>query len=217
MQTTIERLILALEAAKLGMWDWDISSNLIIWNTYQEMLLGYAPGTAEHTYEDWACRVHPVDLPWIEAAIQTAREERQQFSAEYRVILPQGEIRWIESTGQFHYDASGQAVRMVSGQVVRMVGLLRDVSDRKQAELSLQERARELSQVNRILARTAAVLKTRNQVHLAQTARFGVEQPNSNRASKFTAEARRTQRTVLCPLRLWRTNLDSHYAAEGSD
>ncbi len=155
MQTTIERLILALEAAKLGIWDWDISSNLIIWNTYQETLLGYAPGTAEGTYEDWACRVHPADLPWVEAAIQTAREEHQQFSAEYRVLLPQGEIRWIESTGQFHYDASGQAVRMV--------GLLRDVSDRKQAELSLQERARELSQVNRILARTAAVLKTRNQ------------------------------------------------------
>lgn len=131
MQTTTERLNLAIEAAGMGMWDWDIPSDLIVWNTYQETLLGYAPGSTERTYRDWACRVHPADLPWVEAAIQAARDQRQQFSAEYRIVLPRGEIRWIESTGQFLYDAAGQAVRMV--------GLLRDVSDRKQAEQALLE------------------------------------------------------------------------------
>ena len=155
MQTTIDRLTLAIEAARMGMWDWDIPSNRITWNAYQETLLGYIPGTPERKYQDWASRVHPADLPWVEAAINTARDQRQQFSAEYRVVLPQGQIRWLESTGQFYYDAIGQPVRMV--------GMVRDISDRKQAELSLQEHTRELSQVNQILARTAAILKNRNQ------------------------------------------------------
>ena len=69
-QDLAERMELAINAARLGVCDWDIIAQKITWNDYHVRLLDYIPGAAEYTYEDWVRRVHPEDLDRVNAAVQ---------------------------------------------------------------------------------------------------------------------------------------------------
>jgi PAS domain S-box-containing protein len=124
-----ERLNLALDAAKMGMWDWDILTNNVLWSPYHEMIFGYEPGTPNRTYSDWAERVHPEDLPRVEAALQVAIVNRQDYEYEYRVIWGDGSIHWIAGVGRCYYNAQEQPIRML--------GMIYDFTQRKQAEEKL--------------------------------------------------------------------------------
>lgn len=126
-----ERLALALDAARIGSWDWDLATNEVIWTPYHEMIFGYNPGTPNRTYQEWCDRVHPDDLNSVERGIHQAMEERRDYSSEYRVIWPDGTIHWVSSFGRFHYDSTGKATRML--------GMLFDISDRKQTEAALRD------------------------------------------------------------------------------
>ncbi|MBV6622174.1 MAG: PAS domain-containing protein, partial [Rivularia sp. (in: Bacteria)] len=112
IQKYFERLTLALDAAKMGSWYWDSFTNKNIWTPYHDVIFGYEPGNGEHTYEDWASRVHPDDLPLAEAAWKKALEQHTDYVCEYRIVLPDNTQRWIESYGRYYYDDSGKALRM---------------------------------------------------------------------------------------------------------
>ncbi|MBW4550277.1 MAG: PAS domain-containing protein [Aphanocapsa sp. GSE-SYN-MK-11-07L] len=127
----VERVTVALDAAKMGMWDWDLITNQTVWSPYHEMLLGYESGTPRRTYQDWAERVHPDDLAWVEAEMEHCRRSGSDYNPEYRVIWPDGSQHWLTAFGRFHYNPAGQPIRMV--------GMIWDISDRKQAELKLIE------------------------------------------------------------------------------
>lgn len=131
LQTYTDRLTLALDAAKMGSWDWDLSTNEISRTPYYEMILGYEPGHPMCTYEEWVSRVHPEDLPAVQTAIQTALETHQDYDFEYRLLLPNGEIRWVDAFGRGEYT--------IEGQPTRMVGVLQDITQRKQAEEALRQ------------------------------------------------------------------------------
>ena len=127
-----ERLSIAIEAAGLGICDWNILTKKITWNRYHEVLLDYQPGTlAEYTYEDWERRVHPEDLARVLAAIDLAMAAKTDYSSEYRVIWEDGSIHWLDGFGRFYYNSDGQPIRMT--------GLAKDITDRKQSELALAE------------------------------------------------------------------------------
>ncbi|MGL5082789.1 MAG: PAS domain-containing protein [Microcoleaceae cyanobacterium] len=125
-----ERISLAMDAAQMGSWDWDLEHQNIIWSTYHEILLSYEPGTPERTYEDWARRVHPDDLAATEAAVQNAIATGTDYSAEYRVIWEDGSVHWVAGFGRFYANSAGEPFRMV--------GMLQDITDRKQIEELLQ-------------------------------------------------------------------------------
>lgn len=131
LQDYADRLTLALDAAKMGSWDWDLTTNQISRTPYYEMILGYEPGTPDCTYEEWVSRVHPDDLPAVQSAIQTALETHQDYDFEYRLLLPDQEIRWVDAFGRGEYSAEGQPMRMV--------GVLQDITQRKQAEEALRQ------------------------------------------------------------------------------
>jgi PAS domain S-box-containing protein len=130
IQRYADRLTIALEGASMGLWDWDTQTGEIFWTPQQEIIMGYEPGQSQRTYEDWRQRVHPEDLEQVEAVLQAALTDQQIFSAEYRLILPDQDIRWVHAVGRAFYDPTGQAVRMV--------GILLDITKRKQFEESLQ-------------------------------------------------------------------------------
>jgi PAS domain S-box-containing protein len=155
IQTYAEQLTLALNAAQMGSWDWDLATNHVSWTSYHEIMFGYEPGTPNHTYNDWASRVHPIDLPQVEAAVHQALANHEDYSFEYRLHLPDGTERWIDAFGRGEYNADGKPVRMV--------GMVLDMTNRKHAEQALQERATELTRLNAVLEQTAALLKDRNQ------------------------------------------------------
>jgi PAS domain S-box-containing protein len=127
-----DRLTLAIDAAQLGICDWNIVNQTINWNTYHEQFLDYQPGVAsEYTYADWERRVHPDDLGRVMAAIDLAMSSHTDYASEYRVILLDGSVRWLDGFGRFYYD--------LDGQPIRMTGLAMDITERKQAELALAE------------------------------------------------------------------------------
>ncbi|MBD2356534.1 PAS domain S-box protein [Tolypothrix sp. FACHB-123] len=140
-----ERLKLALEAAHAGSWDWDMVTNQTIWTPYHEIIFGYQPGTPNRSYQDWADRVHPEDWEHIQACMQKAIANRQNYICEYRIILPDNQIRWVNSRGSFYYNLRGQAIRMV--------GVVDDITERKLAESVLRQAREELE--IRVAQRTA--------------------------------------------------------------
>jgi PAS domain S-box-containing protein len=125
------RLQLAIDATQIGVWDWDIASNNVIWTPYHEILLGYEPGNPHRSYQDWLNRVHPEDIFRVETSIKAAVTQRQDYRDEYRVIWPDGSCHWLSAVGRFAYNDRQQPVRMI--------GILFDITDRKQAEIEREE------------------------------------------------------------------------------
>jgi PAS domain S-box-containing protein len=124
-----ERLTLALDAAQMGTWDFDMVTKQILWNPLHEVIFGYPPSTPNRNYFDWERRVHPEDLEWVHQATHAARDTHQVLTLQYRIIWPDGSLHWIDAKGRFFYDASDRPIRMI--------GVVRDITDRKQYEEAL--------------------------------------------------------------------------------
>jgi PAS domain S-box-containing protein len=155
-----ERYRLAIQAARLGTWDWDLTSQQIVWNSRHAIIFGYPPDLTVVDYRMFAKRVHPEDLPRVEAAAAEARERHTRYVLDHRVVRPDGTIRWVSAIGDFHYDSRGTPVRMI--------GVLMDITDRKHAEEALREADR---QKNEFIAMLGHELRNplapiRNAVHV---------------------------------------------------
>ncbi|HEY9615663.1 MAG TPA: PAS domain S-box protein, partial [Microcoleaceae cyanobacterium] len=126
-----ERLDLAMEAAKMGSWDWDIQTGKVNWSTNLEHLFGIASGSFDGQYETVRAMIHPDDLSWVERAIDRAVYEREEYNIEFRFIKPDGTVRWALGLGRVFYDATGNPVTMT--------GVDMDISERKQVESALRD------------------------------------------------------------------------------
>ncbi|PSF39479.1 PAS domain-containing sensor histidine kinase [Aphanothece hegewaldii CCALA 016] len=131
-ETDKERLALSLAAAKTAAWDWNLKTNKVYWTPEHEIIFGYEPGIPHRTYEDWANRVHPKDIHRLEAIIKNAiLKHHEVFRCQYRIVLPDMSLRWIDAVGRFLFDAKGNTVRMV--------GTLNDITEKKLADEALKE------------------------------------------------------------------------------
>lgn len=139
-----ERLRLAMEAAQMGSWDLNISTGELIWSEQYFKVLGYEPvANGAASYEMWSSRVHPDDREWVLRRWQQSRLEQQLYRAEYRVIrADNAETAWIASLGSFIYDETGEPIRAL--------GVVFDISDRKQKDAALQESLAILNTVNEV-------------------------------------------------------------------
>lgn len=126
-----EQLRLGMDSANMGIFDWDISTDLISWSQRSKELLGFGHEEFIDHFDDALCHLHPEDLPILEAEIARSRSARDRYACEYRVFWPDRSLHWILALGEFFYDAKGQALRMI--------GILQDITERKitQAKLSL--------------------------------------------------------------------------------
>ena len=121
-----EQLRLTLEFTHIGTWDWDVRQNVVVWNDNHYKLLGLDPRDTDDPYQRWRRAIHPDDLDRVEQALQNALHQHTDYEAEYRVIHPDGSLRWLLGKGRGLYDADQAPVRML--------GVIIDISDRKQAE-----------------------------------------------------------------------------------
>lgn len=126
LRASEQRARLALDAARLGTFDWEIPQNQIAWSSRHEALWGFAPGEFGGTFESFASRVDPRDLPAVNAEVARCMADRQSFLHEFRVVHPDGSLRWIEGRGEFHFGPTGQALRMH--------GVVVDITRRKRTE-----------------------------------------------------------------------------------
>jgi PAS domain S-box-containing protein len=119
---------MSLAAAKAGAWSWDMNTGVVQWSpeTYQIFGVERFEGTAEA----FGRLLHPEDTDKLWATIDAAIVERKPYEAEYRLVRPDGEMRWIANRGRADYDDAGNPLRVL--------GIAMDITARKRIE---EERA----------------------------------------------------------------------------
>jgi PAS domain S-box-containing protein len=138
------RLRLALNATGLGIWDWDLIAGTMTWTERAKAIYGFPPGEPV-TFENVRAATHPEDLPRTSAMSRRALDPAQRAKEpyEFRIVRPNGEVRWI--------DAHGEAVfAVVDGveRAIRYTGTIQDVTERRRAEEDLRVHALLLEQMS---------------------------------------------------------------------
>jgi len=136
-----ERMRMAAEAVNLGIWEWDLSKDEIWATNARRALLGW-PASGKITLEHFISRLHPDDRDRIRQAIDGAIHKGQDFDSEYRLVLPDGIVRWMATRGSVRLDAHGKPAQLL--------GISIDITARKQAELEAKQRRDELSHLSRV-------------------------------------------------------------------
>lgn len=136
-----EHLRVALEAAGVGTFCWDLDTREIEWSPQHEFLFDLPPGSFEGTYKAFLRRIHPEDRPVVGRVIRRALLSQSDYEVEFRVPLSGGRLRWLGAKGRFLRDPKGTA-RILTGVAI-------DITDRKRAEdersqlLAREQRARQ--------------------------------------------------------------------------
>ncbi|MBE9005198.1 PAS domain S-box protein [Fortiea sp. LEGE XX443] len=126
LQESEQLLKLAIDAAWIGFWDWNILTDKLIWSESHELLFGLPPGSFENTYAAFLSCLHPEDRQSATTNITAALINKINYKGEFRIIWPDQSLHWISAQGKFYYDEQGQAVRMF--------GVCMDITGRKQTE-----------------------------------------------------------------------------------
>ena len=141
---TSDRLRLALESGKSLAFEWDLKSGRDTCFGDLQTILGISDTTFVGTIDDFRQGLHPDDRERVLAAIDEAERRGMQYEEEFRVRWPDGTVRWVAARGRFSYAADGQATHML--------GIVTDVTARKQAEESLRRKESELTEAQRLAA-----------------------------------------------------------------
>ena len=131
-----ERLQLALEAGGAGAWDVDVNSGRSIQFGNSQVLFGRREGDQ---IQEFLERVHPDDRARFRETLESSKLNRRRFREEFRVLCPDGTMRWLCWEGKFLYSQNEQPERML--------GITIDVTERKQTEEALQKTEQEFSLV----------------------------------------------------------------------
>jgi len=138
-----ERLRLALEVSQMGLWDWNIVTNKVIWSENYELLFGVLPGSFDGPYETFQKCVYPEDRQSVMQGIAHALEQKSDYNDEFRIVRSDQSVHWISAKGKFIYDDRGQAVRMI--------GVCMETTVCKQAEESTRELTTQVQEQANIL------------------------------------------------------------------
>ena len=126
------QLALAGQVALVGSFSYDIVSGRMQVSPGYVAIHDLPKGTVETRRSEWRMRVHPHDLPHLDARLeQTIAERRSEHYCDYRIVHSNGEIRWIELRSAISYDRDGAARRIVGANI--------DVTRHKQAEAAIEE------------------------------------------------------------------------------
>ena len=113
LEATRLRAQLAIDAAEIGTFDWDLVSGRLMWDSRLIEMFGYDADTFEQTIEAFNARLHPDDLPRVTDALQACIATRGELDTDYRILLPGGDTRWVRARGKAFGGDSGQATRVI--------------------------------------------------------------------------------------------------------
>ncbi len=122
-----QHIMFALDAANMGTWQWDVKSGRVHWSQNMERLHGLPPGTFDGAFDSYLAEVHPEDRDRVLASATRALREGAPHDVEYRIVSPEGQVRWVQGKGRVEYDEAGVAERMS--------GVCMDIGARKTVEI----------------------------------------------------------------------------------
>ena len=137
-----DRLRLAMESGRSVGWEWDLETNRDTWFGDLSTIFGISSNIYVGHVDDFRRSVHPEDRGLVWKAIKDARESRSPYAAEFRILWPDGTVRWVAAKGQFYYSPGGDPERML--------GMAVDITERKDAEESLRRTEMELQEAQRL-------------------------------------------------------------------
>ena len=136
-----EQRRLALDAAKLGWWEYNPTTRIAEWDDGYKAIFGVA-GYSQPNDEILQQIIHPEDLSGLWAKVEAALNpaDPRPFSAQYRINRPDGQMRWVQAYGIARFEGEGGARRAVA-----FIGTVEDITDRKKADEALRLRTEELA------------------------------------------------------------------------
>ncbi|QHG15828.1 PAS domain S-box protein [Nostoc sp. ATCC 53789] len=143
LKNSEERLRLALDVSQMGLWDWNILTNQVIWSENYELLFGLLPTSFDGPYETFQKCVYPEDKQSVMQRIGYALAQKTDYNDEFRIIRSDQSVHWISAKGKFIYDQQGKAVRMI--------GVCMETTVCKQAEESTRELTTQVQEQANIL------------------------------------------------------------------
>lgn len=126
LRASEQRLKLAMQMARMGMWDWNIETDVEIWDEMTHALFGVPVGAFNTTMDVFAALVDPDDQQAVDEMVSICRDTGAPFDMQYRLVRADGQRRWMHSLGQIYFDSEGKPQHMV--------GVVQDITERKQAE-----------------------------------------------------------------------------------
>jgi len=127
----LQRLSLATDAAHIGIWDYQLGTNKVVWNKWMYTLYGIRESDFSGAYEAWTSGLHPDDKLRCQEEHDQALQGEKEFDTAFRVIWPNGEIRNIK--------ASAVVIRDVEGRPLRMIGVNYDITHQVRNEEELRQ------------------------------------------------------------------------------
>jgi PAS domain S-box-containing protein len=153
LQRSEERLRLALDAARMGIWYWSVENNALVWDDNLRALYGLRPDDVVAGYEQFMSRVHPDDRQFVARSVERALKEGEALDYEFRILLPDGRVRWIADQGRVGRDGQGRPRYLT--------GVCMDVTERRSSEERLRQ-AHRMESVGRLAGGVAH--ETNNQM-----------------------------------------------------
>ncbi|MFN6559312.1 MAG: PAS domain-containing protein [Nostoc sp. ChiSLP01] len=157
LRASRERLVLAQQVGKIGTCEWKFQTGELIWTEEMEALFGLPPGSFEGSYEHWLKRLHPDDRSEAHLAAQRTVTQGSDFDTQWRIILPDGRIRWIAAKAKIFSDG---------GQADRLIGVNMDITEYKEVQQELQQTLQTLSTLIEASPLAIVVVETDSTVKL---------------------------------------------------
>ncbi len=149
-QEVSDRMALATKAANVGVWDYNVKENILVWDENMYRLYGVRKEDFSGVYEAWESAVHPDDQEDGKKSIQMAISGEKEFDTEFRVVWPNKEIRYIR--------AFAITQRNEYGEALRMIGTNWDITEIRQAEDKLKNLLDITSEQNKSLMNFAHIV-----------------------------------------------------------
>ena len=141
LKTRENQLWFALNEASDGLWDWDVDKSQVFFSPQLKRMLGYGPDEMDPSLDTWSRNIHPDDGPRVWGILQEHLEGRRtRYEAEYRLRNRNGSYLWVDDRGKV-------CERDATGRATRIVGMVHDITERKNAHGELQRHRNHLEEL----------------------------------------------------------------------